>query len=199
MEKLLLTKDAAIELLHQNIENKNLRKHCYAVGKVLSAYHDYYKSRGKNTGTLSKDQWEITGILHDADWEKTADEPKIHTLKLLEWLEKYDVPEEMLQVFKSHNNRSTHLREPETIFEWTLECCDELTGFIVAVALMRPNKKLSEVEVSSVLKKFKHKEFARAVDRNQISQCEEKLGIKLEEFVQISLKAMQENSDLLGL
>jgi uncharacterized protein len=195
-----LDKKTAIELLHQNMQNTNLRRHCYAVGLALAAYYDYYKSQGRETGNLDREQWETIGILHDADWEITTSAPDRHTIMLMEWLEQYDnVPVEMLNVFRSHNNKITHLREPETLLEWTLECCDELTGFIVAVALVRPEKKLSAVTVDSVLKKFKQKEFARQVEREQIAQCDEKLGIPLEEFVKITLEAMQSDSDRLGL
>ena len=80
-----------------------------------------------------------------------------------------------------------------------MECCDELTGFIVAVALVMPNKKLSEVSVETIFKKFKQKEFAKAVEREQILQCEEKVNVSPEKFVEITLKAMQNNSELLGL
>jgi len=80
-----------------------------------------------------------------------------------------------------------------------LECCDELTGFIVSVALVRPDKKLASVEVDSVLKKWKNKDFAAAVDRGQISQCEEKLGIKLSEFIEIILDAMKQIAPEIGL
>ncbi len=195
-----LNKETAIELLHKNMQNPNLRRHCYAVGLALGAYYDYYQQIGKDTGSLSREQWETIGILHDADWEITTAQPEKHTIMLMEWLKDYDnVAEEMINVFKSHNNKTTHLREPETLLEWTLECCDELTGFIVAVTLVRPEKKLSAVGVDSVLKKFKQKEFARQVEREQIAQCEEKLGIGLEEFVKITLDAMQKNSDWLGL
>ena len=83
--------------------------------------------------------------------------------------------------------------------EWALETCDELTGFIVAVALVRPEKTLAAVSVESVLKKWKNKEFARAVDRSQIAQCEEKLGIPLAEFINVALTAMQEHAGELGL
>jgi predicted hydrolase (HD superfamily) len=195
-----LTKETAIELLHKNMQNANLRRHCYAVGLALAAYYDYYTTQGRNTGTLNRDQWETIGILHDADWEITTPTPDKHTLVLLDWLKEFEhVPEELLNVFRSHNTKITQLREPETLLEWTLECCDELTGFIVAVTLVRPEKKLAAVEVASVLKKFKQKEFARQVEREQIAQCEEKLGIGLEEFVGICLKAMQADSDRLGL
>jgi uncharacterized protein len=194
-----LTIESATKLLEEHMQNKNLRRHCFAVGKSLATYFDYYESQNIETGSLTKDQWEITGILHDADWEETTNQPDQHTLKLLEWLKDYYAPEEMVNVFKSHNTKMTHLRDPQTLLEWTLECCDELTGFIVAVALMKPNKKLAEVEVQSVFKKFKTKEFARQVDREQILQCETKVNLPQEKFVEITLKAMQANSDLLGL
>ena len=83
--------------------------------------------------------------------------------------------------------------------EWALETVDELTGFIVAVALVRPDKKLESVGIDSIMKKWKTKEFAKAVDRAQIAQCEEKLGIPLAEFIGITLQAMLEHHEELGL
>jgi predicted hydrolase (HD superfamily) len=199
MKKGELTIQSALELLHENMQNKNLRKHCYAVGKTLSEFYDFFKNEGRDVGGLKKEQWEIIGILHDADWEKTTDNPERHVFELLSWLEGYDVSEELLNALKSHNHQIAQIREPQTLLEWTLECCDELTGFIVAVALVMPNKKLSEVSIESIFKKFKQKEFAKAVEREQILQCEEKVGVPPEKFVEITLKAMQKNSDLLGL
>ena len=194
-----LNLESASQLLEQNMQNLNLRRHCYAVGKTLAAFYDFYSQNNVSTGNLNKEQWEIVGILHDADWEKTTNDPDQHTLMLLEWLADYEVPEEMLNVFRSHNTKHTNLREPETLLEWTLECCDELTGFIVAVALVMPDKKLSDVTVERVLTKFKQKEFARAVERPQILQCEEKLHMLIGKFVEITLGAMQKDHDLLGL
>lgn len=174
------------------------------MGKVLVALYDYYKEKGVpanfiDMGNLSKDGWEIVGILHDSDWEITAKDEANHTKVLLDWLKDRGLPEEMLNVFKSHNNKVTGLREPQTLLEWTLECLDELTGFTVAVALMMPSKKLAEVTAESVVKKFAKKDFAKAVDRTQITQCEQKLGIPVNDFVTITLKTMQDNHELLGL
>lgn len=187
-----LNLQAANEFLDQHVQNPNLKKHCVAVGKVLAAYFDYYLGRGLETDGLDKDQWEIVGLLHDSDWEETKNNPAQHTIKLLDWLKEYSAPEEMLNVFRSHNHRETGLREPQTLLEKTLECCDELTGFIVAVALVRPDKKLAGVETQTILKKFKQKEFARQVNRTQISECEAKLSIPLDTFVKISLNAMKQ-------
>lgn len=200
----MFTKDDALDILHTHVQNQNLRRHCYAVGKVLASFYDYYKVNGvpsnfDGIGSLSKEEWEIVGILHDADWEITSKDESQHTKLLLEWLKDKSLPEEMINVFKSHNNKVTHLREPQTLLEWTLECSDELTGFIVAVALMMPSKTLAEVSVESVIKKFGKKDFARQVKREQIFQCEDKLGIPLQMFVDITLKSMQENSSILGL
>ena len=200
----MFTKQNALDLLHEKMQNQNLRRHCYAVGKVLSALHDYYRERGVpanfvDMGKLNKEEWEMVGILHDADWELTAHDEGSHTVMLLDWVKDRGLPEEMLNVFKSHNNRTTGLREPQTLLEWTLECLDELTGFIVAVALMMPSKKLAEVTAESVIKKFAKKDFAKAVNREQITQCEQKLGISVNDFVTITLKTMQNEHELLGL
>lgn len=189
----------ATELLHENMQNKNLRKHCYAVGKALSEFYDFYLNEGRDVGNLTKEQWEIVGILHDADWEKTTENPDRHVFELISWLEDYNVAEELINALQTHNYKMAKIREPQTLLEWTLECCDELTGFIVAVALVMPNKKLSEVSIENIFKKFKQKEFARAVEREQILQCKDKVGLESEKFVEITLRAMQKNADLLGL
>lgn len=188
----MLTKDQALSLLHKHTQNQNLRRHMYAVGAVMKAL------AAKLGG--DPDIWEILGLLHDADWEETKETPDQHTRKTLEWLKVAGITDgPIVHALMSHNTRYTHLAELEGKMEWALETCDELTGFIVAVALVLPDKKLATVGVDSVLKKWKNKEFAAAVDRSQIAQCEEKLGIPLIEFINIALTAMQECHEELGL
>ncbi len=146
------------------------------------------------------DTWETLGLLHDADWEETKDMPDEHTKHSLAWLKKLGETEgSIVHALMSHNRKHTHLAELEGTMEWALETVDELTGFIVAVALVRPEKKLETVRVESVMKKWKTKEFAAAVDRSQIAQCEERLGILLPDFIQITLTAMQNHHEELGL
>lgn len=146
------------------------------------------------------DVWEVLGILHDADWEETKETPSMHTKRTLEWVKEAGLTDgPIVHALMSHNRKRTHLAELDGLMEWSLETCDELTGFIVAVALVRPDKKLSSVGVESILRKLKNKEFARAVDRSQIEQCGEKLGIPLAEFITLALSAMQEHSVELGL
>ena len=187
-----LTQPQAFELLQSHTENINLRRHCMAVGYVMRAL-------AKKLGG-DPDLWETLGILHDADWEETKDAPDNHTKHTLAWLCDMGMTGgPIVHALMSHNAKHTHLADLDGVMEWALETCDELTGFIVAVALVRPVKQLATVSLHSILKKWKTKEFAKAVDRTQIARCEEKLGIPLNEFIEITLKAMQAHHEGLGL
>lgn len=188
----MITRDRALNLLTTHVQAVNLRRHCLAVGAVMKALAPKFQG--------DPQLWEILGLIHDSDWEETKDNPDQHTrvtLKRLEELEETDA--RLIHALKSHNTKFTHLAELEGSMEWSLECCDELTGFIVAVALVQPDKKLSSVNVDSVLRKFPQKEFAAAVDRTQISACEGQLGIPLPEFINVCLSAMQSIAPDLGL
>ncbi|MCL4200008.1 phosphohydrolase [Patescibacteria group bacterium] len=188
----MITKNQATELLHEHTKNQNLRRHMYAVGFAMRALAEHLGGDG--------DMWETLGLLHDADWEETKDTPNEHTKHTLRWLaDMGETDGPIVHALMSHNRKHTGLAELEGNMEWALETVDELTGFIVAVALMRPDKKLATVELSSIMKKWKNKAFAAAVEREQIAQCEEKLGIPLPEFINLTLKAMQDNHEALGL
>lgn len=194
-----MTKAEALDLLHKNMQNQNLRRHCYAVGYAMEGIHGYLSSISR-TPTEDVEVWGALGIIHDADYELTKDDWTKHTVLLLEWLEELgmDKDDSIYLAIKSHNNKITKLRDPQTDMEWALECCDELTGFIVACALVKGGK-LSEVTLETVKKKWPQKTFAAGVIREQIEQCNEKLGINLDEFISIVLKSMQEHCDELGL
>ena len=143
----MITRDKALEILHQNMENQNLRRHCYAVEAVMKALAKRFK------GDVKK--WGIVGLLHDGDYEKTKDKPEKHTLLMSEWLKEIgETDEEILNAILSHNYAHTEENPPKNKLEWSLYCCDELTGFIVAVALVKPDKKLASVTVDSILKKI---------------------------------------------
>lgn len=182
-----MTRDDAIKLLETHVQNVNLRRHCLAVGATMKAL--------ANKLDGDPEVWEILGIIHDSDWEETKDTPEKHTILTLERI----ADEKLTHALQSHNTKHTHLAELEGNMEWALECCDELTGFIVACTLVLPSRHISDLSVQSVLKKFPQKSFAAPVDRSQIAQCEERLGIPLNEFVQITLSAMQQIAPQLGL
>ncbi len=194
----MIKRTDALSLLHNNMQSINLRRHCYAVEAVM-------KSLAVKFGE-DEDLWGITGLIHDLDYEKYPKEHPNHAIKIFEE-KKY--PDEVIQAVKAHawgykpslagSAGKEGLPQPKNKFEWSLYCCDELTGFIVAVALTRPSKKLADVTVESIKKKWKEKSFAKGVNRDQIAVCEEKLGIKLDDFIEIALFAMVGIAYELGL
>jgi hypothetical protein len=188
----MLNRNKAIEILHENMQSINLRRHCYAVEAVMKALASHF---GEN-----EEKWGIVGLLHDGDYEKTKSIPEKHTILMHEILinegERDNV---ILNAILSHNYAHTGQNKPKNRMEWALYTCDELTGFIVAVALVRPDKKLKSVTVDSILKKWNVLHFAAGVNRKQIELCEEKLGIKLKNYIEIALMAMKNIAGSLNL
>lgn len=188
----MITRDQALDLLHKNMQNQNLRCHCYAVESVMRALARHFGE--------DEEMWGIAGLLHDADYELTKKDPSKHVVTVVSWLKEANTDERIIKAINSHGWKYVEsCPMPANNFEWSLYCCDELTGLIVAVALVRPDKKLSSVTVESVLKKWHVSSFAAGASREQIALCEEKLGIKLDEFIKITLEAMQGIRQELGL
>lgn len=147
-----------------------------------------------------EDSWGIAGLLHDADYEKTKDEKNKHSKLVVKWLRELDAHSDITDAVAAHAwGYIDEAPQPKTKMQWALYCCDELTGLIVAVALVKPDKKLASVSVDSVMKKWNSSSFAAGVNRKQIENCKPRLGIELRTFVQISLEAMQGISRELGL
>jgi lysyl-tRNA synthetase class 2 len=201
-EELKITREKALEIVEKNIKNRNLVKHCLCVEAAMRgiARYIYKDSADAKAMADEEDLWGLIGLLHDADWEVTEPEPHTHTRKTVEWIKNSgEDNEKMIRTILAHNHKLNSEPPPENTIEWALYTCDELTGLIVATTLVRPDKKLASVEVSSVMKKFNTKSFAAPVDREQIRLCEEKLGIKLEDYVGIVLKSLQKISNDLDL
>lgn len=189
----MISREEAFSLVTTWTENKNLVKHMLAVESAMGGLWVKLGNKDINDEPI----WKIAGLLHDADYDKYPDE---HPKKIVEELEKRNEPIEIVDAIKAHAwGYRDGLAEPKNNLEWSLYCCDELTGLITAVTLVRPEKSLSVVTVDNVLSKWKKLDFAKGVNRDQIGLCEEKLGVKLPEFVEIVLKSMQNISDDLGL
>lgn len=187
-----MTRAEALTLLHDNMQSVNLRRHCYAVEVVMRALAKHFGE--------DEEKWGIAGLLHDADYELTKTDPKRHTHQVLEWLKDIEIDPHITDAILAHGwGYVDGNPEPRTKMEWSLYCCDELTGLIVATALVKPEKKLSVVTVESVMNKWKQKSFAAGVDRSQIEKCEEKLDIPLNQFIEIALTSMQSIAPELGL
>ncbi len=182
-----MNREEALELLKQHIENPKLMNHCIAVGAIMKALARKF---GEDA-----EKWEVLGILHDIDYEKTKSIPEKHGLLARELLEG-KVDEEIIKAIERHNPMTGNV--PETLIEKALISADAVSGLIVATALVMPSRTLKEVRVESLISKFKQKDFARAVPRENILKCEE-IGLSLEEFLEISLNALKEIRGELGL
>jgi hypothetical protein len=184
-------RNKALGILHSKMQSPNLRKHCYAVEAVMRALAEHFNE--------DQNLWGVVGLLHDGDYEFTKADPSNHAKLMAKWVaETGEKDEELLTGIESHGWFHEG-KLPQMKMQWALYCCDELTGLIVAVTLVRPDKKLANVTVENILSKWNSKSLAAGVKREQIEMCEEKLGIKLTDFIAIALKAMQENHDILGL
>jgi len=187
----MITREKALGLLHKHMQSINLRRHCYSVEAVM-------RGLAKHFGE-DEEKWGIVGLLHDGDYEATKDDLANHAKKMANWVrEAGEDDPELLESIESHGWFHEG-KLPQTRMQWSLYCCDELTGLIVAVALVRPDKKLASVAVDSISAKWKQKAFAGGVDRDQIELCEKQLGIALADFIEIALVSMQAISSDLGL
>ena len=182
------TREEAHALLCEYTKNENLRKHAYAVEAAMRLYAE--KLGG------DPDEWGLVGLLHDFDYEQWPTVPE-HGTKAAEILRERGYPEHVIRAVQSH---ASYLGVPaETPMEKALLACDEVTGFIVAVALVRPSRSLMDVEVRSVNKKMKEKAFAAAVSREDIVAGAELLGIPLDEHIGNVITAIQGIAAALGL
>jgi len=184
-----MTHKEGLQLLRKHVKNENLVKHCVAAGIIMRSLAEKFNE--------NKENWELTGLLHDLDWEETESTPEKHSLVAVEYLKQTDCPVEVIEAIRIHNHM--HGFEPKTLLEKAIYCAEELTGLIVASALVQPDKKLASVKAESVLKKFKIPSFAKGVNREIILKSKEFLGIELEELVKIELEAMQQRSSEIGL
>ncbi|MBN1263471.1 MAG: phosphohydrolase [Candidatus Pacebacteria bacterium] len=187
-----MSREEALKFLKEQIENKNIIKHMIACEVIMRALAKRFEP-GK------EEVWAMAGLLHDGDYRDDVP-PDQQGIKVSQMLEArgFQIPEEMKQTMAAHNWGNTGV-EPKSKMDWSLFCGDSLTGLIVATALVHPERKLARITVESILKKFKDKAFARGTRRKEIALCEEKLGIPLNEFMAIGLKAMQDAADELGL
>lgn len=185
--------DRALTILHEWVKSESLRKHCYAVSDSMKYFA---QQRGENV-----DLWEAVGLLHDMDYEKHPNLERSstegHPFVGVQWLRDNGWSEEVCRAILSHADYSGVA--PESNLEQTLRAVDELSGFVVAVTLVRPSKSINDVELSSVKKKMKDKAFARAVNRDEIKHGAEQLGMPLEEVITSVITALKADADRLGL
>ncbi|HHH79355.1 MAG: HDIG domain-containing protein [Thermoplasmata archaeon] len=184
----MIERDDALNLVKRYLKKENMVKHSLAVEAIMREL----------AKALERDEelWGLTGLLHDLDYEYTSEDPNEHgivTCQVLEGL----LPEEGLDAIKAHNYQYTG-KTPIHTLEKALIAADAVSGLIIATALVMPSKKLADVKIETLLKKFDDKTFAKGCDRRRISICYD-FGVTLRDFLQISLKALQGIASDLGL
>jgi putative nucleotidyltransferase with HDIG domain len=179
----------ALDLFDRHVKAENLRKHCLATAAVMRALALHLGE--------PVELWGIAGLLHDLDFEATANQPEVHGLKTAAILGETDLPAEVIAAIKAHNAEGLGVQR-QTKLDLALTCAESITGLVVATALVYPDKRLGSVKPKSILKRMKEKDFARGVDRNLVRLCEE-IKVPLPDFAALSLEAMQGISAELGL
>jgi putative nucleotidyltransferase with HDIG domain len=183
-----MNRKEVLSSIRENVGNQNLVKHMLATEAVMRAV-------ARRLGE-AEEEWGLTGLLHDIDVELTEGDMNAHSKLGADLAGELGASEAMTHAILCHNK--AHGIPCESRLDKALFCADPLTGLITAAALVRPDKKLAGLSAKSVLKRFKEPRFAAAVDREQISSCQE-LELELSEFVELGVEAMQAVAGDLGL
>lgn len=187
-----MDRSAALTLINSWTKTPNLVKHMLAVEAAMRELARYFHE--------DEEFWGLTGLIHDLDYEKLKETPEKHPSLVFDELAKYEVDPRLIQAIRSHAwGWQKGAPQPEGKMEWSLYLCDELTGLIIACALVLPGKKLASVTVDTVMNKFPKKDFAKGVDRERLNLIEPNLGLSTRDFVSLCLSGLQSVSSDLGL
>jgi putative nucleotidyltransferase with HDIG domain len=182
------SRDQALEILHEYTKSDSLRKHAIAVEAVMKAFAEKHNE--------DPHKFALVGLLHDFDYEIHPNAPD-HPLKGSEILRSREVPEDIVYAIQCH---ADYLGlERKTLMDRAIFALDELTGFIVACTLVKPDKSLSEIEAKSVRKKLKDKAFARTVNRDEVYKAAEQLGVSLDDLIPFIASALKPVANQIGL
>jgi len=182
------TREEAYALLREYTQSESLIKHALAVEAVMRAFARHYGE--------DEEVWGIAGLLHDFDYERYPTPPD-HPLRGAEILRERGYPEEIIRAILGHADYTGVPRE--TLLAKVLYAVDELTGFIIACALVRPSRRVGDLSVDSVKKKLKDKAFARGVDRAIVARGAEELGVNLDDLIAFIISALRPLEEQLGL
>ena len=184
-----MTRDEAFALVQEYIKTPNIIKHLLATEAQMRALAQKFNQ--------DEEAWGLAGLLHDLDWDLTKNEPEKHSLLSKKILLQKGVAPDIVSAIKIHNY--LHGIEPQTLMEKALYCSEMMTGFVVAVALVQPTKKLEDVTVEKIMKKYKEKSFGAGAKRDIMNLAPKHLNISVEELADITLQAMQQIHQELGL
>ncbi len=183
-----MNREEALDSIRANVENENLIKHMLATEAIMRALAGRFGE--------DEEEWGLAGLLHDIDVELTNNDMDSHSKLGADLARELGASEPVAHAILAHNQR--HGAPLETKLDKALFCTDPLTGLIVAAALVRPDKKMAGLEVSSIKKRFKEKSFAAGANREQMARCAD-IGLELDEFIGLGLEAMKGIAADLGL
>jgi len=184
-----MNREEAFNLLKKNLKNKNLIKHSLAVEVAMSGLAKHFNQ--------SQELWSLCGLLHDIDYEIVEGNANLHSKEGSEMLGGLGFEGDLCDAVLTHNE--IHGIAPKDLMAKSLFCIDPLTGLIVAATLVLPSRKINDLKVESILKRFKEKSFAKGASRENIQRCQKYLDLSLEKFVEIVLSSMQKISKDLEL
>jgi len=182
-----MDRSEAYALVSERIPARNLVNHCVAVERIMGALARHFELSDADVA-----RWELAGLLHDLDYAETAEDPARHALVSAEELAGV-VDDEIIHAILGHADKA----ERVSLMDRALYAADPTTGFIVAAALVRPDKDINEVQLRSLLKRWKESSFARGASREQMDACTD-IGLTREEFLGLSLAAMQAAGSEIG-
>lgn len=181
-----MDREEAVVVMEDKLKNKNLRKHVLAVAAVMRHLAKRFNE--------DEAKWELVGLLHDLDYELTLKDPERHTLISEQWLTEMGVDSDIIEGVKAHADKAPR----NSPMAKAVYCSDPATGFIVACALIHPDKSLDPIDVPFAMKRIKEKRFAAGASRERMRACED-MGLSIEEFMGIAIDAMKEIKGELGL
>ena len=184
------TRDDAYRLMTSHVKNENLQKHMLSVEAAMRFYARKYGE--------DEELWAMAGLLHDCDYEEYPDLHE-HTQVSAQWLRDDGYDERIIHAILAHNDLNLAEQPRNTLLARALYACDEITGMVTATALVRPNKSIYGLEVSSVRKKMKSKGFAAGVNRDDLVKGAELLDVDLNEHIAFVIEAMSSVAETLGL
>lgn len=184
----MLTRESALDIVKKNVTKKNVVYHMFAVEAIMRSMAKHLRE--------NEETWGLVGLLHDIDYEKTEVTPEKHSL-LAEEILKESISDDIIKAIKAHNFKYTGVT-PQSHMEKALIASDAISGLLVACALVMPSKKLADVKVETVAKKFRDKDFARGAERERILICEE-IGVPKEIFFEVALNGLKEIASQIGL
>lgn len=181
-----MDREKALSLVKEHLKAENLIAHCLAVEACMRAFAEKF---GENT-----EKWGLAGLLHDLDYQYTVNDPERHTLMTEEMLAPYHLDADIIHAIKAHNNKAGL----DSRMDQALYAVDPVSGFITACALMHPSKQLVNVDLTRMKKRYKTTTFAKGASREQMETCVN-MGVELDDFLVISLTAMQKIAPELAL